>query len=135
MAKLSIIFPLSSLFIISLLLPLAYSKTKVTNIRLYLQVIDIFNETRPVSYGDVNAFQDLITVGPNPNSTLLGKAQVARYKGSTVVAVGRNNVPQSVREFPIVGGTGAFKLARGIVRASTYSTNNPPIFIHDLEIV
>ncbi|KAL3642479.1 hypothetical protein CASFOL_013294 [Castilleja foliolosa] len=157
MAKLSIIFPLSSLFIMSLLLPLAlaYSKPKVTNIRLYLQ--DTFNSSQPRAYGDVLAFQDPLTVGPNPNSTLLGRAQgtiaftthdasvdlhvsiayiftSGRYKGSTVVTVGRNDVTQSIREFPIVGGTGAFKLARGIVTGSTYSTH-PPIFIYDLEII
>ncbi|KAL3642481.1 hypothetical protein CASFOL_013296 [Castilleja foliolosa] len=156
MAKLSIVFPLSSLFIISLLLPLAYSKTKVTNIRLYLQ--DTFNRDQPIAYGDVLAFQDPLTVGPNPNSTLLGRAQgtiafttheasydlhvsiayiftSGQYKGSTVVVVGRNDVSSSgPREFPIVGGTGAFKLARGIVKGSTYSTD-PSIFIYDLEIV
>ncbi|KAL3628677.1 hypothetical protein CASFOL_027723 [Castilleja foliolosa] len=155
MAKLSLYLPFTSLFIISLLLPIAYSKTKVTNIRLYLQ--DTFNTSQPVAYGDVFAFQDPLTVGPGPNSTLLGRAQgtiafttheasydlhvsiayiftSGKYNGSTVVAVGRNNVPQSVREFPIVGGTGAFKLARGIVTGSTYS-NDPPTFIYDLEII
>ncbi|GFQ03866.1 dirigent protein 1, partial [Phtheirospermum japonicum] len=102
-------------------------------------------------------FEDPLTVGPSPNSTLWGYARgtiafsntivkfdlhvsiayiftSGRYKGSTVVAVGRNDVSQKVREFPIVGGTGAFKLARGIVTGSTYSTH-PPIFIYDLEII
>ncbi|KAL3642474.1 hypothetical protein CASFOL_013289 [Castilleja foliolosa] len=157
MAKLSIIFPLFSLLIVSLLLPLAYSKTKVTNIRLYLHVQDQFNETRPAAYGNVFGFQDLLTDGHNPNSRLLGRAQgtlaftaydasfdlhvslayiftSGKYNGSTVVSVGRNDVPQNVREIPIVGGTGAFRLARGIVRATTYSTD-PPIYIHDLEII
>ncbi|KAL3628669.1 hypothetical protein CASFOL_027715 [Castilleja foliolosa] len=155
MAKLSLYLQLSSLLIISLLLPLAYSKTEVTKIRVYLQ--DIFNASQPIKYGDVFAFQDPLTVGPDPKSTLLGRAQgtiafttpevsydlhisivyiftSGKYNGSTVVAVGRNNVPQSVREFPIIGGTGAFKLARGIVTGSTYSTN-PPTFIYDLEII
>ncbi|GFQ03868.1 dirigent protein 1 [Phtheirospermum japonicum] len=154
MAKLSIILLFSSFFIISFLLPLAYSKTKVTNIRLYLQ--DTFNTSQPLAYGDVLAFQDPLTVGPDPNSRLLGRAQgtiafttldasldlhvsiayiftSGRYNGSTVVAVGRNDVRQSVRQFPIVGGTGHFKLARGIVTGSTYSTD-PAIFIYDLEI-
>ncbi|GFQ03869.1 dirigent protein 2 [Phtheirospermum japonicum] len=149
MAKLSIIL------LISFLLPLAYSKTKVTNIRLYLQ--DQFNTSQSISYGDVLAFQDPLTMGPSPNSTLWGRAQGTiaftthdasfdlhvsiayiftggKYNGSTVVAVGRNDVTQSVREFPIVGGTGAFKLARGIVTGSTYSTD-PPVFIYDLEII
>ncbi|KAL3642480.1 hypothetical protein CASFOL_013295 [Castilleja foliolosa] len=156
MAKLSIIFPLSSLFIMSLLLPLAYSKTKVTNVRLYLQ--DTFNISQPRAYGDVLAFQYTLTVGPSPSSTLLGQAQgtcaftthdasfdlhvsiayiftSGRYKGSTIVVVGRNDVTNpGIREFPIVGGTGAFKLARGIVKGSTYSTH-PPVFIYDLEVV
>ncbi|KAL3628667.1 hypothetical protein CASFOL_028029 [Castilleja foliolosa] len=155
MAKLSLYLQLSSLLIIFLLLPLAYSKTKVTKIRVYLQ--DTLNTSQPVAYGDVFAIQNQLTVGPDPKSTLLGRSQgtfafttpeasydlhisivyiftSGKYNGSTVVAVGRNNVPQSVREFPIVGGTGAFKLARGIVTGSTYSTN-PPTFIYDLEII
>ncbi|KAL3628671.1 hypothetical protein CASFOL_027717 [Castilleja foliolosa] len=155
MAKLSLYLQLSSLLIISLLLPLAYSKTKVTKIRVYLQ--DTFNTSQPVAYGDVFAIQNPLTVGPDPKSTLLGRTQgtvafttpeashdlhmsiayiftSGEYNGSTVVAVGRNDVSQSVREFPIVGGTGAFRLARGIVAASTYSASRA-IFIYDLEII
>ncbi|KAL3642478.1 hypothetical protein CASFOL_013293 [Castilleja foliolosa] len=154
MAKHSIAILLSSLFIISLL-PLAYSKQKVTNIRFYLQ--NQFNMSQPIAYGDVFAYQDPLTVEPSPNSTLMGRAQgtigftahdgsfdlhmsVAYiftsgvYNGSTVIAVGRSAVTQSVRQFAIVGGTGAFKLAGGIVTGTTYSTS-PPIFIFDLEII
>ncbi|KAL3642476.1 hypothetical protein CASFOL_013291 [Castilleja foliolosa] len=154
MAKLSIIILFSSFFVASLLLPSAYSKTKVTKIRLYLQ--DTFNTSQPIAYGDVLAFQDPLTTGPSPTSEPYGRAQGTiafttheasydlhvsiayifthgTYNGSTVIAVGRNNVPETTREFAIVGGTGAFKLARGIVIGSTYSMS-PAIFIYDLEI-
>ncbi|KAL3642477.1 hypothetical protein CASFOL_013292 [Castilleja foliolosa] len=154
MAKLSIILLFSSFFVASLLLPSAYSETKVTKVRLYLQ--DTFNTSQPLKYGDVLAFQDPLTMGPSPKSAPYGRAQgtVAfttrefsydihvsiayifthgEYNGSTVIAVGRNDVPQARREFAIVGGTGAFKLARGIVIGSTYSVS-PAVFIYDLEI-
>ncbi|KAL3628668.1 hypothetical protein CASFOL_027714 [Castilleja foliolosa] len=127
MAKLSIYVLLLSLFLfgISLLLPLTQSKTKIIKVRLYLQ--DTFNTSQPIVYGDVFAFQDPLTVGPDPKSTLLGRAQgtiafsnreasydlhvsiayiftSGKYNGSTVVVVGRNNVPGSDKEFAIVGG-------------------------------
>ncbi|KAL3628665.1 hypothetical protein CASFOL_027711 [Castilleja foliolosa] len=154
MAKLSVYFLLSSLFIISLL-PLAYSKQRVINITFYLQ--DQFNISQPIKYGDVFAYQDPLTVAPSPTSRQVGRAQgtiaftahdasfdlhmsVAYiftsgiYNGSTVVCVGRSDVTNPIRQFAIVGGTGAFKLARGVITGTTYSTE-PSTFRFDLEIV
>uniref|UniRef100_A0A5K0V253 Dirigent protein n=1 Tax=Nymphaea colorata TaxID=210225 RepID=A0A5K0V253_9MAGN len=36
-----------------------------------------------------------------------------RYNGSTLSIMGRNSVLGKVREIPVVGGTGAFRMARG----------------------
>ncbi|WJX36756.1 hypothetical protein P8452_24600 [Trifolium repens] len=41
------------------------------------------------------------------------------YKGSTITMLGRNVIVDEVREMPIVGGTGAFRFARGYALAKT----------------
>lgn len=43
------------------------------------------------------------------------------YNGSSLSIVGRNPVMREVREMPVVGGTGVFRLARGFALAKTYS--------------
>ncbi|KAJ7956510.1 Dirigent protein [Quillaja saponaria] len=83
---------------------------------------------------------------PNINSKLIGRAQgisaisshhnelslltaftfgftSGAFNGSSVSVVGRNPIMDEVREMPIVGGTGIFRLARGYVFATTYSTD------------
>ncbi|CAI9113215.1 OLC1v1013785C1 [Oldenlandia corymbosa var. corymbosa] len=46
------------------------------------------------------------------------------FKGSTLSILGRNVVVAPVREFPIVGGTGDFRMARGIGTATTNYVNS-----------
>ncbi|XVE99856.1 hypothetical protein REPUB_Repub03eG0237600 [Reevesia pubescens] len=41
------------------------------------------------------------------------------YNGSSISIVGRNPVLNDVREMPIVGGSGVFRLARGYALAHT----------------
>ncbi|KAF3789170.1 hypothetical protein EJ110_NYTH09788 [Nymphaea thermarum] len=43
------------------------------------------------------------------------------YKGSTLIILGRNAALHKVREMPVVGGTGTFRLARGYAIARTHS--------------
>lgn len=43
-----------------------------------------------------------------------------QHNRSSVTILGRNPVLQSRGEFPIVGGTGDFRLARGFATASNY---------------
>ena len=86
---------------------------------------------------------DPLTVGPDPKSKLVGRAQGlygiacqdemslimalsysfidGPYKGSTISIMGRNSVMHPVRELPVVGGTGLFRMARGYALAHTYS--------------
>ncbi|KAL8027850.1 hypothetical protein ABFX02_14G123700 [Erythranthe guttata] len=45
------------------------------------------------------------------------------YKGSTLSVLGRNPLGEETREVPIVGGTGAFRMARGYAVTSTYSND------------
>ncbi|KAI8027293.1 Dirigent protein 19 [Camellia lanceoleosa] len=46
-----------------------------------------------------------------------------KYNVSTLALLGRDPVFDQYREMSIVGGTGFFRLARGIATASTYSFN------------
>ncbi|XP_027109761.1 dirigent protein 22-like [Coffea eugenioides] len=97
-------------------------------------------------FGLVVMFDDPLTAGPEITSTVLGKAQgfyastdqnelglamyvnyhftTGEHKGSTLTLVGRNAVDQKTREMSIVGGTGVFRLARGIATAKTYFQNS-----------
>ncbi|KAK4411081.1 Dirigent protein 19 [Sesamum angolense] len=57
---------------------------------------------------------------------LMGAAFVfteGKYNGSTVVVLGRNPIGEQYRELPIIGGTGVFRLARGVVTLQTYFFN------------
>ncbi|KAL6538888.1 hypothetical protein OROMI_025214 [Orobanche minor] len=97
------------------------------------------------SFGQVSVVDDLITVSPDPNSEEMGRAQglitsadmkvmgIAMnlnfmftgglYKGSTLSILGRNEVLTGVRELPVVGGTGVFRMAHGFAITSTHSFN------------
>ncbi|KAL2477088.1 Dirigent protein 21 [Forsythia ovata] len=97
----------------------------------------------PTSFGQVQVLDDLITAGPEKNSTKLGRAQglitfadlnesalamninfvfsTGKYNGSTLCVLGRNPISEMDRELPIVGGTGVFRMARGYSISNTYS--------------
>ncbi|XP_030512164.2 dirigent protein 19-like [Rhodamnia argentea] len=97
------------------------------------------------SFGLVRVFDDALTVGPEKSSKKVGAVQgmfacasqsefalsmsmtftftAGKYNGSTLTVVGSNLLSLKVREMPIVGGTGLFRLARGYVRTSTYSSD------------
>ncbi|KAH7833184.1 hypothetical protein Vadar_003885 [Vaccinium darrowii] len=97
----------------------------------------------PTLFGLVRVIDDALTVGPEPNSMIVGRAQGiyassglkevgllmtlnfvftrGEYNGSTLSILGRNPVFDLYRELPVVGGSGVFRLARGIATAKTYS--------------
>ncbi|CAL9098955.1 unnamed protein product, partial [Musa textilis] len=94
-------------------------------------------------FGTVVMIDDPMTVGPELSSRLVGRAQgfyalaakeetallmamnlafvEGKYNGSTIAVLGRNAVFSGVREMPVVGGSGLFRLARGYAQARTYS--------------
>lgn len=104
----------------------------------------------PSTFGDVYVLDDLLTEGPEPTSKPIGRTQgmvaasaldtlsflitynfvftTGKYNGSSLTIVGRNSVTLPIREMTIVGGTGVFRMARGIVTIQTYNydiiTNN-----------
>ncbi|GLT88348.1 hypothetical protein SLE2022_063780 [Rubroshorea leprosula] len=97
--------------------------------------------TSSTVFGAVNIMDDPLTVTPDINSTLVGRAQglyalssqeetslmmvmtfsflEGKYNGSTVSVLGRNPPFNKVREMPIVGGSGIFRFARGYAQART----------------
>lgn len=94
-------------------------------------------------FGMVNVMDDPLTEGPEPGSAPVGRAQgmymssdqaqmgflqamnlvltAGPYNGSVIAVLGRNCPLNDVREMPVVGGTGAFRFARGYAQAHTHT--------------
>ncbi|EXC10443.1 hypothetical protein L484_008609 [Morus notabilis] len=92
-------------------------------------------------FGTTFMTDDALTVGQEPTSKIVGRAQgfysaasqsdvsflmvmnyvftEGKYNGSTISILGRNPVLDDVREMPIVGGSGLFRFARGYALAHT----------------
>lgn len=88
---------------------------------------------------------DPLTVSPELNSTIVGRAQGifasasrsevgylmvltfafthGKFNGSTLSILGRNTIMSDIREMPIVGGSGLFRFARGYAQAHTHTLN------------
>ncbi|KAK4476736.1 hypothetical protein RD792_015896 [Penstemon davidsonii] len=101
------------------------------------------SSTSPTSFGKVFVFDDPFTAEPDPKSMKLGRAQgiiasadlrhpaiavyfnfyftAGKYKGSSLSIMGRNEILGKNRELPVVGGTGAFRMARGFSISNTNS--------------
>ncbi|XP_042425834.1 pterocarpan synthase 1-like [Zingiber officinale] len=100
------------------------------------------------NFGDVVVIDDPLTEGPNlSESKLVGRAQglyvlasqgptdpalllttslvftEGRHSGSTLMILSRDAVLAPVRELPVVGGSGAFRCARGYALVKTYALN------------
>ncbi|KAL1815248.1 hypothetical protein ACET3Z_017822 [Daucus carota] len=98
--------------------------------------------TSSTGFGAVVMIDDPLTVGPEPGSKQVGRAQgiyasaslseagllmvlnyaftEGKYNGSTISILGRNPVFSAVREMPVVGGSGLFRFARGYAQARTH---------------
>ncbi|KAF5752027.1 Disease resistance-responsive (dirigent-like protein) family protein [Tripterygium wilfordii] len=133
-------------------------KETVTNLQFYFHdtftgnnpsaiVVVSLNSTKqnPATFGSIVMADDPLTVTPDPNSKLVGRAQGLYgsagqtelslimdisliftdgfYNGSSLSISGINPASNPVREIPIVGGTGIFRMARGFAIARTYSFN------------
>ncbi|OVA11812.1 Plant disease resistance response protein [Macleaya cordata] len=99
----------------------------------------------PSFFGLLGMTDNILTEGPEPTSTYLGRAQGllaassreefslvmatsfvfkgGNFSGSSLSVLGRNPFMDSVREMPVVGGTGAFRFARGFAVVKTYWVN------------
>ncbi|KAL0454088.1 UNVERIFIED_CONTAM: Dirigent protein 11 [Sesamum latifolium] len=107
------------------------------------------SDVLPSVFGAVCVLDNLVTTGPEIDSQEVGRMQgligladfhekalvmllnmvftEGEYKGSTLSILGRNPLDAKVREVPIVGGTGAFRMARGYVITRTYSMDEAHI--------
>ncbi|XP_059668550.1 dirigent protein 22-like [Cornus florida] len=94
-------------------------------------------------FGMVAMIDDPLTVRPELSSKQVGRAQgiyasaslseigllmvlnfafmEGKYNGSTLSVLGRNTVLSTVREMPVVGGSGLFRFARGYAQAKTHT--------------
>ncbi|CAI9112112.1 OLC1v1012494C1 [Oldenlandia corymbosa var. corymbosa] len=99
----------------------------------------------PHFFGLTRVFDDPLTVSGSPSSKAIGYGQGiyscasqhdtsllftfnfyftdGKYDGSTLSLQGRNPLGVKYREMSVVGGSGVFRLARGIAVASTYWAN------------
>lgn len=94
----------------------------------------------PTAFGQVSIMDDPLRETIDPTSKELGRAQglyafsgqenmsllmaynlaftTGRYNGSTLTVLGRNPAVLQPREMPIIGGSGVFRLARGVATAN-----------------
>ncbi|KAK4477208.1 hypothetical protein RD792_016422 [Penstemon davidsonii] len=102
--------------------------------------------TSPTSFGSVAVLDDPVRTGPSSDSEIIGRAQglfalasleemslhmtfdlvftSGDYNGSSISIVGHNPYLNQNRELSVVGGTGAFRFARGVVAVNTVSLNS-----------
>ncbi|XP_024986175.1 dirigent protein 22-like [Cynara cardunculus var. scolymus] len=103
------------------------------------------NRTAATGFGDITMIDNPLTIGPERTSRLVGRAQgmytsaslnemgllmvmnyvfvEGKYNGSTLSIMGRNPVMSTVREMPVVGGSGLFRFSRGYAQARTHTFN------------
>ncbi|KAA8546084.1 hypothetical protein F0562_020465 [Nyssa sinensis] len=103
------------------------------------------NITSPTFFGLLNMMDYPLTVEPALSSTLVGRAQglygtasleeicdlmamnfvfkEGEYNGSSLAVLGHNPIMNQYRELAVVGGSGVFRLARGVVTLNTYFFN------------
>ncbi|KAL5707717.1 hypothetical protein ACHQM5_018583 [Ranunculus cassubicifolius] len=136
---------------------LGLRRQKLSQFRFYFQeivtpptptavvIVRAPNSTANTGFGTVTMIDNALTIGPELNSTLVGRAQglyaaaaqnetalftamnfvfvEGKYNGSTISILGRNPVMNAVREMPIIGGSGLFRFARGYAELRTEMFN------------
>ncbi|KAJ8548967.1 hypothetical protein K7X08_032330 [Anisodus acutangulus] len=149
---------------------LPHAKEKMTKLHFYFH--DTVNATNPSAiqiaqanitfqsptlFGLVRMMDNPLTVKPEPNSEIIGRAQgiygsasfkdieflmtlnlvftKGKYNGSTLSILGHNQIFHEYREMPIVGGSGVFRLSRGIATAKTYWADNAQNAIVEYHVV
>ncbi|CAK9141812.1 unnamed protein product [Ilex paraguariensis] len=103
--------------------------------------------TSPTQFGFLNVVDNPLIFGPLISSTPVGRSQGLKasssletvslfcalnfiftegeYNGSSLAVLGQNPLRHPVREQPIIGGSGVFRLARGIATFVTYFFDVP----------
>jgi len=103
--------------------------------------------TLGMTFGDTTVIDDPLTATSSPTSAELGRMQgiymlasqsgaalmvcanllltSGAHNGSTLAVMGRDDTGEDVREIPVVGGTGTFRMATGYVLWKTSSMSGP----------
>ncbi|CAI9108332.1 OLC1v1007902C1 [Oldenlandia corymbosa var. corymbosa] len=103
------------------------------------------NNIASIAFGSTYAMDAPITVDSDPSSELIDRAQgtftfvgqaepvlsmainlvftEGEYKDSSLSILGNNPISHDYREMPILGGTGVFRLARGIAIVDTVTVD------------
>ncbi|KAI9153810.1 hypothetical protein LWI28_016861 [Acer negundo] len=135
---------------------LGLKKEKLTHLHFYfhdlitaknptaVQVAEAaMTNTSSTLFGAVFVMDDPLTVSPEVNSKMVGRAQgiyasasqseigflmvlnfafmEGKFNGSNLSVLGRNAIFSGVREMPIVGGSGVFRFSRGYAQAKTHT--------------
>ncbi|XP_038707219.1 dirigent protein 4-like [Tripterygium wilfordii] len=110
------------------------------------------NDPSPSQFGTITAMDDPLTIGPDPSSEVIGKAQgmyvfagqdrtmlvmyadfgflKGKFNGSSISVMSRNSVLDRERDLAVVGGTGKFRMAKGLAMLKTYSGLKPHVGTH-----
>ena len=110
-----------------------------------IKIIPSSGNAADIKFGHMTMIDDLLTEGPNLRTKIVGRAQgfyavaslsepallltmnlvftEGKHNGSTLAVVSRDAILSPVRELPVVGGTGRFRLARGYALMKTYWYN------------
>ncbi|KAH0461688.1 hypothetical protein IEQ34_009263 [Dendrobium chrysotoxum] len=133
-------------------------RTKSPNATTIKVVSSPIDPANPVfAFGNIFVFDDPITQDLDPASHLLGRVQgelaitsldgydglynfnivltdLDPWTGSTLTVIGRNPTQQIVKELPVVGGTGRFRLARGYIILTRLTSLDRPDGILTFEV-
>lgn len=106
-----------------------------------------------MSFGDTTVMDNPLTSSPSSSASALGQMQgfymlssqsgagaltvcanllltSGEHNGSTVTVLGRDDTGEAVRELPVVGGTGSFRMATGYVLWNTTGMSGADATVH-----
>ncbi|KAG8487166.1 hypothetical protein CXB51_020847 [Gossypium anomalum] len=102
-------------------------------------------------FGTLYAIDDILKIGPEDNSEVIGNAQglalmvggntttgvmyvdfgftTGKFNGSSISLFSRNPITETEREVAVVGGRGKFRMAKGFALLKTYFLNSTTVIV------